>query len=113
MPADTTVVHVLTINWNEHATPARIARFHERLLSYARSASGVLFFACGGDLRLLPGNADYAIVATFDSVAAFDAYRDHPEHLALTTEDLVPIVADRSRVQLETEPVQRERRPVQ
>jgi hypothetical protein len=55
----------------------------------------------GRSLGLNPGSWDYAVVAEFESVDAFTAYRDHPEHRALISDLLTPIVAERCSVQFE------------
>lgn len=41
---------------------------------------GLLSLQSGRDLALLDGNADYAILALFESAAAFQAYSVHPAH---------------------------------
>ena len=98
--ADGAIVHILVFDWNDQVTPALIDRFHARLVKYAASAEGVIFFECGSDIGLMRGNAGYGIAAKFEDAVAFERYRDHPEHLALTAEDLVPIIGDRFRVQI-------------
>jgi hypothetical protein len=41
---------------------------------------GILSMKVGRDLGLLPGNADYGILASFESKEAFEAYSVHPAH---------------------------------
>jgi hypothetical protein len=41
---------------------------------------GIRSLRVGRDLALLEGNADYAIVAEFDSIEAFQAYSVHQAH---------------------------------
>lgn len=53
----------------------------------------------GPDLGLDPGNADFAIVADFDSVEGYRAYRDHPAHQAVLTGRIRPILARRAAAQ--------------
>jgi hypothetical protein len=96
---ETAIVHIVTFDWNDQATPAQIERFHKRLLRYAATAPGVVFFECGADIGLPSGGTAFGIVAKFESVAAFERYRDHPEHRALAGEDLMPYVANPSRLQ--------------
>jgi hypothetical protein len=50
---------------------------------------------------VIPGNFDFAVAADFDDVDGYLAYRDHPEHRAIVTEFIQPIVAERAAVQYE------------
>jgi hypothetical protein len=59
----------------------------------------------GRDAGLSDGNATFGIVADFPSVEAFLAYRDHPAHQAVLRETITPILAHRSAVQYEIEPL--------
>ena len=55
----------------------------------------------GGDAGVNSGNFDYVVVADFDDVDGYLAYRDHPDHLALIAEHIAGRVADRAAVQFE------------
>lgn len=44
---------------------------------------GILSMQVGRDLALLEGNADYAILATFESKDAFTAYSVHDAHMEI------------------------------
>lgn len=96
---ETGVVHLVTFDWNDQATPEQIEKFQKRLLDYVATAHGVIFFECGTDIGMMSGNAAFGIVAKFESVAVFERYRDHPEHRTLAAEVLLPYVANPSRVQ--------------
>jgi hypothetical protein len=49
------------------------------------------------------GNADFAIVADFDDVDSYLAYRTHPVHLEVIDRALNPIAAQRLGAQFEIE----------
>lgn len=48
------------------------------------------------------GNASLAVVADFDSVEGYEAYRDHPAHKAVATQQIVPVLVARSAIQHQT-----------
>ena len=55
----------------------------------------------GRDLGLLPGNADYCILATFESREAFTAYSTHPAHGEVIFPVLGHLMASYSTAQFE------------
>ena len=55
----------------------------------------------GADLGIDEGNFNWAAAADFDDVDGYLAYRDHPEHRAIVTEFIQPIVSERAAVQYE------------
>ena len=55
----------------------------------------------GRDLELNDANASFAIVADFDTLEEYFAYRDDPEHMRILTQVIRPILGRvRSAVQL-------------
>jgi hypothetical protein len=58
-------------------------------------------YSFGRDLGLGEGNASFVVVGDFDSVAGYEAYRDHPVHQELIATTIRPILAGRSAVQYE------------
>jgi hypothetical protein len=55
----------------------------------------------GRDLAINEGNAGFAVVADFDSLDDYVAYRDDPEHRRILAEVIRPVLAARSAVQYE------------
>ena len=53
----------------------------------------------GSDLRFRDGNGDYALVATCDDRAAWDAYQMHPAHKAFVRDHVTPLQAARVAIQ--------------
>lgn len=72
------------------------------LAEVAASVPTIRSYAFGPDLDLREGTWDWAVVADFDDVAGFEAYRDDPRHLRLISEVLQPILAERAGVQFTT-----------
>jgi hypothetical protein len=56
-------------------------------------------YAFGRDLALNDGNAAFAIVADFDDIGHYLAYRDDPEHQRILAELIKPVLASRTAVQ--------------
>jgi hypothetical protein len=55
----------------------------------------------GRDLGLTDGGFDFAVVADFDDVDGYAAYRDDPEHRRILAELVRPVITDRAVVQYE------------
>src|ERR1039457_5820231 len=66
----------------------------------------------GPDAGVNPGkNYDFAVVAEFDDVDGYLAYRDHPAHRAVVEDYVNPIVARRADAQHETRRLRRPPEP--
>lgn len=92
--------HIVTFEWKDdvpqgHAETARTA-----LEAYARTLHGCISYVCGPDAGLGTDNADFAVVAVFESEAAWHAYDTADEHNRIRTEIFRPWVARRSAVQI-------------
>ena len=94
------IMHVLTFTWNDAATDEKVAALALALREFASTDGAADTFACGPDLGLRPGNADFGLVATFADQATFRAYLDHPAHQRIVQEQVLPILKDRAGVQL-------------
>lgn len=55
----------------------------------------------GPDLGLAGGNFEFAVVAEFDDLEGYQAYRDNPEHREIIAKFIQPIAAQRAAVQYE------------
>ena len=51
------------------------------------------------DAGLAEGNAQVAVIGTFDDAAGWQAYIDHPEHQAVVQEQIRPHLVSRSAIQ--------------
>jgi heme-degrading monooxygenase HmoA len=63
---------------------------------------GIVSMQVGRDLGLLDGNADYAIYATFETTAAFEAYSVHDAHMEIIYPALGPYMASYETAQFES-----------
>jgi hypothetical protein len=63
---------------------------------------GVESYICGSDVGLAPASYDFAVVGVFTTQADFESYRDHPQHQRIISEQIAPILGDRTVVQLKS-----------
>lgn len=93
-----TFTHIVAFSFAEGSDAA--ARAGDALNALAQTVPEVKQFTCGPDAGVSNGNAEFGIVAVFDSEADYAVYRDHPEHQRIIKEILVPNLTQRTCVQL-------------
>lgn len=93
--------HVVMFRWNEDATAEEVSATRRALDGLPALVPTIRDYRHGGDAGVNSGNFDYVVVADFDDVDGYLAYRDHPDHLALIAEHIAGRVADRAAVQYE------------
>lgn len=92
--------HVVCLTWKPGTEAATVAAVCEELAALPALIPAIHAYRFGSDLGLADGNADFAIVADFDDVAAWRRYQEHPEHQRVLTELIRPHLATRIAVQL-------------
>lgn len=85
--------------WDESASGDEIRQFATELSTMPRRVPGILRYEHGDDLQLGPGNADYVLVADFETVEDYRAYSAHPDHVQFIETFVKPILGSISRVQ--------------
>jgi heme-degrading monooxygenase HmoA len=90
--------HVVLFRFNEGTTPEQVDAYEQRLLAYVSTLSGVESYQPARDAGLNPGTYDFSIVAEFADEAAFRAYFDGDEHLAIQR-DTAPMFAGKASSQ--------------
>lgn len=85
-----------TVQEREGAIAALLA-FEEQV----QAMPGYCDFAVGVDLGLREGNADFAVLAVFDSVEAFQGYANDEVHQEIIATHIAPVIAERTAVQYE------------
>jgi hypothetical protein len=93
--------HVVLLTLNDQATDQAVEAVLDGLQRLPAAIPELRSMACGRDAGLGGGAADLVLVATFDSVADFEAYRVHPAHVALGRDRLRPILASAATAQFE------------
>jgi hypothetical protein len=93
--------HVVLFAWTAEATSEQKQRVADDLRALPPQMSGLRAYHVGPDAGIIDGNADFAVVADFDDVASFLAYREHPAHRAAVDQSINPIARERTAVQYE------------
>jgi hypothetical protein len=94
--------HVSMFRWKPDASPEQIAPVKPALDALAGTLRGVVSYACGESLGLTPTSFDFSVIAIFEDKSAWDEYMANAEHDRIREELIVPIVAERAGIQLET-----------
>jgi hypothetical protein len=93
--------HVVLFRWTPEVTAEQRAAVTSALRALPGAIPSIRAYHVGDDAGVNDGNHDYAVVADFDDVAGYVAYRDHPAHGAVIVEHIAPILAERAAVQYE------------
>jgi hypothetical protein len=93
--------HVVLLTFKDETTTQDVRGISESLNALAARLPGVRAYNTGTDVGLGEQNSHFAIVGDFDDIAAYVAYRDHPEHERIITELVRPQVASRAAAQYE------------
>jgi hypothetical protein len=91
--------HVVMFRWAEGVEPEHVSQVRERLSALPAHIEEIRSYLHGTDVGISEGNYDYAVVADFDNVQGFVAYRDHPMHLLVIEELIKGHITDRAAVQ--------------
>ena len=93
--------HVVMLRWVAGATPEQREAVRSGLVGLPARIPEIRSYTVGTDARVNDGNFDLVVVADFDDVDGYLVYRDHPDHVAVISERIRPILADRAAVQHE------------
>lgn len=93
--------HVVTLTFRDDTTEEQLDEILTRLRALPAAIPEIVDYVVGLDVGKSEGNATLGIVADFDDWAGFEAYRDHPDHVAVATELILPVLTDRGAVQHE------------
>lgn len=93
--------HVVLFAWTPEATAEQKQQVIDDLRSLPPLMSGLRAFDVGPDAGVVDGNADFALVADFDDVPSYLAYRNHPTHRAIIDQVINPIIESRVAIQYE------------
>jgi hypothetical protein len=81
------------------ATNEQVQAVADALATLRARLPGLKAYSFGPDLGLNDGNASFVVVADFETVDDYYAYRDDPEHQRILSELIRPILAGRAAVQ--------------
>jgi hypothetical protein len=92
--------HCVMFKWKPEVEAGHIETLARGLDDLARM-DVVRGYRHGPDLGFADTNYDYSVVADFDDVAGWQAYRDDAGHQRLIAELLVPFITERAAVQFD------------
>ena len=93
--------HVVLFTWSEGMTDAMEQQFAAELTALATSLPSVRGYHAGADAGINAGNFDFAVVADFDDLDSYLAYRDNAEHKDIIGRLSRPNTKSRASVQYE------------
>ena len=96
-----TLRHVVLFQWNGDVPPDHAEAVSAALAELPAAIPEIRAYQFGADAGLVPGNADYAVVADFDDVTGFFTYRQHPAHQKFIDDHITGKVAGRMAMQFD------------
>jgi Stress responsive A/B Barrel Domain len=93
--------HVALFTWTDGMTEAMEQQFAAELTDFATTQPGLLAYHVGPDLGINEGSFDFAVVADFDDVDSYVAYRDSAGHQDIIQRLSRPNTKSRAAVQYE------------
>lgn len=93
--------HCVMFRWKADAPANTVATLSAALAELPRLIPVIKAYSFGTDIGVNEGNDEFVVVADFDTIEDYVAYRDHPEHKKAVVEHVVPNIADRHAVQFE------------
>lgn len=93
--------HIVLLTLNADATEEDRASIVEGMAGLPAAISSIRSYTIGQDAGLNDGNAEICAVADFDDEAGYLAYRDHPAHVEVIQQRILPVLASRSAIQHE------------
>jgi hypothetical protein len=91
--------HVSLLTFVPEATPEQIDAVATALRALPPRIPELRDYRVGPDAGVDPGNATFVVIGDFDDADGYRAYRDHPEHVAVAKEHILPILAARTAAQ--------------
>lgn len=99
--------HVLLLQWADGVPENHLEQVRAGLDALPPVIPQIRSFVHGSDVGVSEGNHDYVVVADFDNVGDWRAFRDHPVHLLFMEEHITGKVKGRAAIQYQT-PVDRD-----
>ena len=95
--------HLVLFTWADGTTDEQVEALRTALAALPAAIPEIASYYFGADVALANGNADFGLVASFDDVSSYIAYRDNAEHQEVITRFVRPIVAQRTVIQFEAD----------
>ena len=99
--------HVVLLQWADDVPDDHLEQVRTGLDALPPQIPQIRTFVHGSDVGVSEGNYDYVVVADFDSVQDWRAFREHPAHLLFMEEHIKGKFKNRAAIQYQT-PVNRD-----
>jgi hypothetical protein len=93
--------HVVMFRFVDGVTDDQVRSLADGLDRMPGTVGTMLDYRHGRDAGINEGTYDYVVVGDFATLDDYRAYLDHPDHLALRSDLLEPILAERALIQFE------------
>ena len=91
--------HVVMIKWKPEITASQLDVIEAGLRALPAQIDAIRAYTLGQDARLGEGRWDFAVVADFDDADGWAVYDQHPAHVAVRSNDMIPFIAERATIQ--------------
>ena len=88
--------HVVLLHFTEKATPQAIAALNAGLKKMKSQVPEIISYTFGSDLKIVSGQADFAIVADFENEKDYKTYAASKPHVDLVTNLVKPMLKTRN-----------------
>jgi hypothetical protein len=95
------LTHVALFTWKPGTTDGQVVELKEGLAALPGLIPEIRAYRFGEDAGLREGNADFAVIADFDSAEGWRVYAAHPAHVDVLERLVNPIVGTRTALQFE------------
>ena len=94
--------HVVLLRWADDLPDDHLEQVRSGLDALPPLIPQIRKFVHGSDVGVSEGNYDYVVVADFDNVHDWRAFREHPAHLVFMAEHITGKFTDRAAIQYQT-----------
>lgn len=91
----------MTLTFRDDTTSEQLDEIVGALRALPAAIPELKRYEVGPDVGRSDGNSSLAIVADFDDWAGYEAYRDHPDHMKVGADLILPVLTGRGAVQHE------------
>lgn len=91
--------HVVLLEFDDATPVGHVDEIAGKLRELPARLPQLRSYVVGRDLGLAAGNADLAIIAEFEDIDGYLAYRDDPEHRRIIAEMITPHLRARTAAQ--------------
>jgi hypothetical protein len=94
--------HVVLLQWADDVPENHVEQVRSGLDALLSQIPQIRGFLHGSDVGVSEGNFDYVVVADFDNMGDWRAFREHPAHLLFMEEHITGRFKNRAAIQYQT-----------